>query len=139
MPAVDSDILYTRLFGHGVHNLYQFDDPGLLQIERRINESRRPTYITFHGAKMYTDAARFKVYENKGIFPNITKTTGLASLKTVLEEDAQFPATKSELIERQGWKVFDMTGTEHVHASVLLEKLHEKNYAGIEEVIRALE
>jgi len=86
---------------------------------------------------MYKDAARFKVYQKSGTFASVTKTTGLASLKTVLEEDAKFPATKSELIEKQGWKVFDLTATEHVHASKLLEKLPDKRYAGVEEVICA--
>ncbi len=72
MPAVDSDIMYTRLFGHGEHNLYQFDDVELLEI--------------------------------------------------VLEEDTVFPATKSELIEKQGWKLFDLTENEHFHARLLLER-----------------
>jgi len=138
MPAVDSDILYTRLFGHGEHNLYQFDDAELLLIDRRIKERPEQAYLTFHGAKMYTDAARLKIYETSGTFTNITKTTGLASLKAVLEEDAQFPASKSDLIKKQGWKLFDLTETEHVHASLLLEELPEREYAGIEEVIGAL-
>ncbi|HEY9206078.1 MAG TPA: DUF72 domain-containing protein, partial [Candidatus Methanoperedens sp.] len=90
MPAIDSNILYTRLFGHGEHNLYQFDDTELAEIDRRVNEKRREdTCITFHGARMYSDAARLKVYEKSGTFPKVTKATGLASLKTVLEEDAE--------------------------------------------------
>jgi hypothetical protein len=50
----------------------------------------------------------------------VTKAIGLASLRSVIEEDAKFPATKSELTEKQGWKVFDLTEQEHVHASVLI-------------------
>ncbi len=139
MPAVDSDTLYTRLFGQGEHNLYQFDDAELTEIERRVKEKRRgDAYLTFHGARMYKDAARLKVYGKSGTFPKVTKATGLASLKAVLEEDAKFPATKSELIEKQGWKVFDFTETEHVHASTLLEKLPERKYGSVEEVIEEL-
>jgi uncharacterized protein YecE (DUF72 family) len=139
MPAVDSDILYTRLFGHGEHNLYQFDDAELLGIDQQVNEIRPgEAYLTFHGARMYSDAARLKVYQKNGTFPKVTKATGLASLKTVLEEDAEFPVTKGELIENQGWKVFDKTETERVHAIVLLEKLPDRNYASVEEVIGAL-
>ncbi|HWR59207.1 MAG TPA: DUF72 domain-containing protein [Thermodesulfovibrionales bacterium] len=139
MPAIESDILYTRLFGHGEHNLYQFDDIELMEIDKRVKEkSRGEEYLTFHGARMYKDAARLKVYEKSGAFPNVTKTAGLASLRTVLEEDAKFPATKSELIEKQGWKVFDLTEEEHVHASTLLEKLPDGKYASAEEVVRAL-
>lgn len=139
MPAVESDILYTRLFGHGEHNRYQFDDAELLQIDQQINEIRPgEAYLTFHGARMYSDAARLKVYEKKGTFPKVTKGTGLASLKTVLEEDAKFPATKGELMEKHGWKVFDLTETEHVHAGVLLEKLPDGKYASAKEAIMAL-
>ncbi len=70
MPAVDSDILYTRLFGHGEHNLYQFDDAELMEIDRRIKEkSREKEYLTFHGARMYKDAAWLTVYEKKRSLP----------------------------------------------------------------------
>ena len=136
MPAVDSDIMYTRLFGHGKHNLYQFDDAELLEIGRCVKErGKGNTYLTFHGARMYSDAARLKVYEKSGTFPKITKDAGLASLKIVLEEDAKFPATRSELMEKQGWKVFDLTETEHVHISTLFRKLPDRKYASLEDVI----
>jgi uncharacterized protein YecE (DUF72 family) len=139
MPSTDSDILYTRLFGHGEHNIYQFDDTELLDIDTKIRENNpKKAYLSFHGARMYKDAARLKVYQKSGTFPNVTKTTGLASLSTVLEEDARFPATKSELIEKQGWKVFDLTENEHVRARILLEKLPERRYTSVEEVIEAL-
>ncbi len=39
MPLTDSDILYTRLFGHGEHNLYQFDDAELLDIDKKMHKS----------------------------------------------------------------------------------------------------
>jgi uncharacterized protein YecE (DUF72 family) len=140
MPAVDSDIMYTRLFGHGEHNLYQFDDAELLKIDTSIKEREQDNvYLTFHGARMYTDAARLKVYEKSGTFPKVTKAAGLASLKSVLEEDVVFPATKRELIEKQGWKVFDQTEKEHVHASMLLEKLPDRKYSSMEDVICNLE
>jgi uncharacterized protein YecE (DUF72 family) len=136
MPAVDADIMYTRLFGHGKHNLYQFDDAELLNISKKVKgKGRENIYPTFHGARMYSDAARLKVYETSGTFPNVTKAVGVASLKSVLEEDTMFPATKTELMEKQGWKVFDLTEKEHVHADVLLGKLPDKKYTSVEEVI----
>ncbi len=139
MPSTDSDILYTRLFGHGKLNLYQFDDAELLDINEKIRENNlEKAYLTFHGARMYADAARLKVYKKTVEFPGVTKSEGLESLKTVLEEDAKFPATKSELIEKQGWKVFDLTETEHMHASILLNKLPDVEFAHVEEVIEAL-
>jgi uncharacterized protein YecE (DUF72 family) len=64
MPSTDSNILYTRLFGHGKHNLYQFDDAELLDIDGKIRENNlEKAYLTFHGARMYSDAARLKVYQ----------------------------------------------------------------------------
>src|SRR5659263_38607 len=96
---------------------------------------RDNVYLTFHGARMYSDASRLKVYERSGTFPKVTKAIGLASLKIVLEEDAVFPATKIELIEKQGWKVFDLTEKEHVHANLLLGKLPDKKYTSVEDVI----
>jgi len=140
MPAVDSDIMYTRLFGHGKHNLYQFDDAELMKIETSAKEKGQDkVYLTFHGARMYSDVARLKVYEKSGTFPKVTKAIGLASLKIVLEEDTVFPVTKSKLIEEQGWKVFDLTEKEHVHADVLLGNLSDRKYSSIEEVICDLE
>jgi len=136
MPVVESDILYTRLFGHGEHNLYQFDDAELLDVDNKIHDKNlEKTYLTFHGARMYADAARLKVYEKSGTFPKATKAIGLESLRSVLEEDAKFPATKGELMEKQGWKVFDLTEQEHVHASVLLRKLPDKIFGRVEEVV----
>ena len=46
----------------------------------------------------------------------------------VLVDDTVFPATKRELIKKQGWKVFDFTENEHVHAGVLLGKLPDRKY-----------
>ena len=67
-PAVESDILYTRLFGHGEHNLYQFDDAELLKIDTiSKGNGQNNVYLTFHGARMYSDAAWLKVYEKTGI------------------------------------------------------------------------
>ncbi len=70
--------------------------------------------------------------------PEGYKTIGLASLRSVLEEDAKFPASKSELIEKQGWKVFDLTEQEHVHASTLLGKLPDRIFGSAEEVVKDL-
>lgn len=139
MPSNDSDILYSRLFGHGKHNLYQFDDKELLDIDTKIREKGlEKAYLTFHGPRMYKDAARLKVYRKSKTFPNVTKTKGLESLKSVIKDDAKFPVTKNELIEKQGWKVFDLTEKEHIHASLLLENLPDGWYGSVEEVIGIL-
>ncbi len=57
-------------------------------------------------------------------FPlSATKATGLASLKIVLEEDIVFPATKNELMEKQAWKVFDLTNGKYSNVDEVVEDL----------------
>ena len=138
-PEVKSDILYTRLFGRGSHNIYQFTDEELEEIDEKSNRREyRRAVLTFHGVKMYKDAARLKTYKLSGRFPMATGSTGTGSLREVLGEDAKFPATKQKLIEDQGWKIIDLTPERRVHASELLQAIPEKIYNSIDEVIQEL-
>jgi len=138
-PEVKSDILYTRLFGRGSHNIYQFTDEELEEIDEKSNRTEyRRAVLTFHGVKMYKDAARLKTYKLSGRFPMATGSTGTGSLREVLGEDAKFPATKQKLIEDQGWKIIDLTPERRVHASELLQAIPEKIYNSIDEVIQEL-
>jgi uncharacterized protein YecE (DUF72 family) len=138
-PEVKSNILYTRLFGRGSHNIYQFTDEELEEIdEKSTKREYKKAVLTFHGVKMYKDAARLKTYRLSGKFPMATGSTGAESLREVLSEDAKFPATKQKLIEDQGWKIIDLTPERRVHASELLQAIPEKIYSSIDEVIREL-
>jgi len=84
--------------------------------------------------RMYKDAARLKIYKQTGKFPKITRSTGLDSLEEVLKEDAVFPATKQDLIERQGWKLFDETETKRVHLAEYLDGLPDRMYENLRQV-----
>jgi uncharacterized protein YecE (DUF72 family) len=138
-PAYDSDILYTRLFGQGKHNVYQPTDGELAEIDGRASSGKsQKVAMSFHFVKMYKDAARMKTYKQTGRFPKVTGSAGIASLGEVLGEDAKFPTTKQELVQNQGWKLFDYTPTERIHASRFLEKLPDKVYAGIGDVAEKL-
>jgi uncharacterized protein YecE (DUF72 family) len=139
-PAYESDLLYTRLFGKGQHNIYQPTDGELVEIDRRASASKsQKVAMSFHFVKMYKDAVRLKKYKQTGKFPMITRSTGISSLVEVLREDAEFPATKQQLIRKQGWKLFDMTETVRVHAEEALQKLPEGPYNNIDEVMNKLE
>jgi hypothetical protein len=138
-PAYESDILYTRLFGKGKHNIYQPTDEELAEIDNRILTSKAAkASVSIHFLKMNKDAARLKVYKRTSKFPPITKSTGLSSLEKVLSEDAKFPSSKDELKENQGWKLFDETKDKRVHTADVLEKLPEKTYRSVDDVILAL-
>ena len=139
-PNIESDIVYSRLFGRGKHNIYQFADDELLIVDQKINSiNPRIVALSYHGVKMNNDAARYMQYKKTGCFIPVTEFTGVDSARAVLYEDAKFPLSKSELIEDQGWKVIDLRLERHVHLSELLLKIPNKIYDSADEVAEALE
>lgn len=84
---------------------------------------------------MYKDAARLQQYKRTGNFPIVTRSIGLKSLEEVLREDAQFPSEKEELIRHQGWKLFDFLKDQRLRASDVLQKLPDKTYISLDDVI----
>jgi len=138
-PAYSSDILYTRIFGKGYHNIYQPLDHELELIDKKASrEGIKKAVITMHSNRMFKDAARLKIYKETGEFPMVTKSTGIDSLAEVLKEDATFPSSKIDLLNDQGWKIIDLTPTQRVHASDLLQKLPEKTYYEIDDITHLL-
>lgn len=139
-PAFKSDVVYTRLFGKGKHNIYQFVDEELEEIDHRILKSEaRRVVASFHGLRMNTDAIRFKEYKKTGAFLPVTSFTGADSVRQVMSEDAEFPSSKAKPIEHQGWKVVDLTSDKRVHLSELLLRIPDKTYSDLQEVVEALE
>jgi len=139
-PTEWSDVGYARLFGKGKHNIWQFTDEELKEIDVNASESKaKVVALSYHGARMIKDALRFKQYKLMANFPPITPFTGLDSARAVLSEDAIFPSSKQTLISDQGWKVFDETAEKRQHLSELLTKLPQKTYTSVDEVINALE
>jgi uncharacterized protein YecE (DUF72 family) len=138
-PAYETDMLYSRLFGKGVYNKYQPTDEELIEIdEKALSKSPQKIILSFHFVKMYKDAARLKIYKQTGRFPKITKSTGLLSFAEVLMEDAKFPASKQDLIRGQGWKLFDLTEDKRTRMSEYLQRLPEKAYNNVSDVLFAL-
>jgi hypothetical protein len=114
-------------------------DEELVEVDHKASSGNfEKVAMSFHFVRMYKDAARLKIYKQTGKFPTITKSTGLASLDEVLNEDARFPTTKQDLIYSHGWKLFDMTKDRRIRASDLLMKLPERTYNNINEVIDEL-
>ena len=139
MPAYDSNALYSRLFGKGYHNVYQPTDGELKEIDKKaLSRNFQKMVLSFHFVRMYKDAARLNIYKQTGRFPKITKSEGLASLEEILREDAEFPSSKQELVKDQGWKLFDVTEDNRVHAREYLQRLPERTYNSINDVMNAL-
>ena len=138
-PSIDSDIVYSRLFGKGKHNIWQFTDDELLAVDQEIESiSPRIAALSYHGVRMNIDAARYMQYKRTGKFIPVTSFRGVDSARAVLAEDARFPISKTELIEKQGWKVVDLNSDYRVHLSDLLLKIPDKTYNGVDEVAEAL-
>ena len=138
-PKVESSIVYSRLFGKGKQNMYEFDDNELQDIAAKASGPKfEKSILAFHGVRMYRDAARLKTFLNSRQFHSLTGQVGLESLSEVLSEDARFPTSKSRLVDEQGWKLFDKTAEERVRARVFLESLPEKTYTTIDEVLSSL-
>ena len=138
-PEVDSSILYSRLFGKGKENIYEFDDNELQDIATKASGVKfEKSILAFHGVRMYRDAARLNTFLNSGKFPSLTGQVGLGSLGEILKEDPRFPSTKSQLIEEQGWKLYDKSGEERARARDVLEKLPERSYPTLDDVLASL-
>ena len=139
-PAIPSDVAYSRLFGKGKQNLYQFTDAELTEInDNALKTGARIVAMAYHGLRMNTDAARFKEYKKTGTFLPVTSFVGIDSAKAVLKEDASFPASKRDLVQTQGWKVIDLTKDKRVHLSELLSRIPDRNYDSMDQVLQALE
>ena len=138
-PAYKSDLLYTRLFGPREDNVYQFTDEELKEVNNKASKTEfEKSVLAFHGVKMYKDAARLKTYKSTGSFPMVTSNVGLRSLQEVLTEDQPFPASKTTLMGRQGWKMIDLNSEQRVPAAKMLANLPNRRYASINDVLRTL-
>lgn len=136
VPELSSDLVYSRLFGKGKHNLYQFTDDELLEIQENANSTKADRVIlAYHGIRMNSDAVRFKMHQLTDKFLPVTSYVGAESAQAVLAEDATFPSTKSRLIDRQGWKVIDLSQDRRVHLSDILKLIPDKTYKNLNEVI----
>jgi uncharacterized protein YecE (DUF72 family) len=140
IPQLSSDLVYSRLFGKGKHNLYQFTDDELFEIQENVDNTKADTVIlAYHSARMYADAARFRMHQLTGKFLPVTSYFGLKSAEAVLAEDTTFPTTKTSLTERQGWKVIDLSKDKRVHLSNILELIPDKTYNSLKELSKELE
>ena len=138
-PFYKNEVLYTRLFGRGFKNIYQFDDEELENILLKTQLSgSKSAFLNFHGVRMYTDAARMKIFKETENFPQLTKSTGVDSLIEVLKEDVVFPTTKNRLVEEQGWKVYDHNKNQHIHAWIPLSKIPSKTYDSVNNLVEEL-
>ncbi len=139
-PSFNLEVTYSRLFGKGQQNIYQFTDNELSEIQQRAQETNsKQIILAYHGVRMNGDALRFQQHLKTGDYLPVTSATGVDSAKEVLSQDSTFPTSKAELIKSQGWKVIDVKQNQTAHLSDFLRRIPDKNYNHLDEVLKELE
>jgi uncharacterized protein YecE (DUF72 family) len=139
MPAYVGETAYFRLHGLGEQMYYyQYSDVELQKLKELIlpyEREGKDVYVLFNNLSMFEDGLRFIEYLSKGEFPKISSSTGLVSLKDVLEK-TRYPTSRSVLIKRVGWRLVEFEEGKQVRLSTFLADLPSKTYRNVEELLR---
>ena len=137
-PAYTSEVAYFRL--HGLDErmyYYQYSDSELQKLKELVSpyeKEGKEVYVLFNNLSMFMDGVRFMEYLSKGVFPKITGSTGLASIRSVVER-TRYPASKSVLIKKLGWRLVEIEEGKQVRLNAILADLPSKTYKNAEELL----
>ncbi len=138
LPAFIGEVAYFRLHGLGEQMYYyQYTDHELRRLKELVSPYERKAsriYVLFNNLAMFADGARFMAYLSKGVFPKVTGSVGLASVKSVAEK-VRYPAAKSMLLKRLGWQLVEVEEGKQMRLEALLTDLHSKSYESAEQLI----
>jgi uncharacterized protein YecE (DUF72 family) len=141
LPAYTGQIAYFRLHGLGVGlYYYQYTDDELRrlgEIAKNFEAEGKRVYVLFNNLSMFEDGLRFMQYLSSGKFPKITGAVGLESVKSVIAK-TRYPAAKSMLIKKVGWRLVEIEEGKQVRLAELLAELPSKTYKNAEELLNAL-
>lgn len=142
MPAYISEITYFRLHGLGKQMYYyQYSDEELRKLKEiatSYEKRGKNVYILFNNLSMFEDGIRFKEYLSSGVFPKITRSTGLESIKEVAGK-TRYPTTKSMLIKRLGWRLVEVEEGKQVRLEQLLVDLPSKSFDSVDELVKEMQ
>jgi uncharacterized protein YecE (DUF72 family) len=141
MPAYTSEVAYFRLHGLGEQMYYyQYTDVELKRLKESITsyeKNGKMVYVLFNNLSMLEDATRFKSYLAEGKFPKITSSSGLQSLREVLER-TRYPITKGMLIKKVGWRLVEVEEGKQERLNTFLADLPSKTYKNVEELLNEI-
>jgi uncharacterized protein YecE (DUF72 family) len=141
MPAYTSDVAYFRLHGLGERMYYyQFSDMELKRLHELVEPLEaegKQIYVLFNNLSMFDDAVRFMHYLETKSFSSLTGAVGLGRVKTVMEK-TRYPATKSTLLKKLGWRLVEVEEGKQVKLNELLKDIPSKTYGSVEEVLREI-
>lgn len=138
LPVYTGEVAYFRLHGLGERMYYyQFSDSELRRLKNLVGSYEgegKMVYVLFNNLAMFEDAGRFMTFLSKGVFPKVTGSVGLGSVRSVVER-TRFPTSKSMLMRRIGWRLIEVEEGKQVRLGKLLADLPSKSYESAEEVI----
>jgi uncharacterized protein YecE (DUF72 family) len=141
MPTYTSDLAYFRLHGLGERMYYyQYSDAEFKRLHKLIEPLEaegKQIYLLFNNLSMFDDALRFMHYLETKSFPSLTGAVGLDSVKNVMEK-TRYPATKSLLLKKLGWRLVEVEKGKQVRLSELLRGISSKTYGSVEEVLQEI-
>jgi len=142
LPVYTEKLAYFRLHGLGKQlYYYQYTDDELKQLRRLLQPFERDgkeVYVLFNNLAMFDDAIRFVHYVKTGSFLSLTEAVGIDSVRRVIEK-FRYPATKSVLSERLGWKLVELEKGKQTRLGEFLKPLASKSYGSVEEVLQEIE
>jgi uncharacterized protein YecE (DUF72 family) len=138
-PTYTSNVAYFRLHGLGERMYYyQYTDKELKKLHefvKPLEAKGKEVYVLFNNLSMFDDAVRFICYIETETFPSVTGAVGFESVKRVMERTI-YPATKSVLLKKLGWRLVEVEEGKHVRLNELLKDLPSKAYKSVEEVLK---
>ena len=141
LPVYVGKTAYFRLHGLGERlYYYQFSDEELKRLFKIVKDYERradKVYVLFNNLAMFDDAVRFKHYIEKGSFPSLTENVGLESVREVLSK-TRYPASKSVLLKRVGWKLVEIERGNQVRLERILKEIPSKTYNDVDEVMKEI-
>lgn len=139
-PAYSHPVVYSRLFGSGEGNVYQFSNEELRQVAEKAQTTGAETaYLSFHGLRMYADAVRLTLFRDHRRFPRVTSSVGVASVVERVRAEARFPASRADLIRLHGWKICDWADDAQLRVSDVLRQVPDRTYSCLADLIGALD
>jgi len=140
-PVYTGRIAYFRLHGLGEKKYYyQHSDADLRKLRELVTPYEmegKEVYMLFNNLSMFEDGMRFMEYLSKRTFPKITSSTGLASIKEVIEK-TRYPTSKGMLTKRLGWRLVQVEEGKQTRLDTFLDKLPSKTYQNAEELLHEI-
>jgi len=140
LPVYSGSVAYLRLHGSGSRMYYyQYSNEELLQLHRivkSLESGGREVYVLFNNLAMFEDASRFLSFTETGRFPSLT-LKGADSIRVLLSR-MRYPAAKSAILKRTGWRLIELDGRKQVRLKELLRGIPPKIYRNAEEILREI-